>query len=88
MLFRYPYITPNFQEGVQIHAPGTGGPQSNLAATAAHPQSWPAMTGFCNALFVGPSFATARPQMPVSNQYTDTSMYLEIPGLMKKPTYD
>jgi hypothetical protein len=88
MLFRYPYLTPNFQIGQQVFTPGQGGPQSNLAATAAHPQSWPEMTGHCNALFVGPSFAVARPQMPVSNQYTDVSMFVEIPGLMKRPSYD
>ena len=87
MNFQYPYITPIWNTGLQVVNPGQGGPQSNMALQAAHVHPWPAMTGHMSALFIGPSFGRYRPQMPVNNQLSLPSTYMEIPGLMKSPTY-
>lgn len=87
MIFRYPVFQPQYQEGLQVHNPGPGGPSGNPALMASHPQSWPAMTGHLSGLFIMPNYLQAWPQMPVNNQIANPGTYTVMPGLIKSPSY-
>lgn len=87
MIFQYPYHTPGYQEGIQIHNPGQGGPSGNMAVLSAHANPWPYMVGHINGMIQGPMRVIGRPQMPVNNQVSVAGTYLEMSGLIKAPTY-
>lgn len=88
MIFHMPYFYPALNPGLQVYNPGQGGPSGNPHGRDNLPQSWPGMTGWLSAMRAPPQGTPrAHPQQAVSNQYSDPSTYVVIPGLMKQPTY-